>query len=571
MSATDIPPPRILVLAPIGRDAPASADVLRQAGMPAAVCKDLEELAARIDADTLAVLLAEEALFGKRLSVLSEWVKQQPPWSDLPFVVLTSQLLDINVSSWRSRLVDALGNVSLLERPVQAITLRTTMQAAVRARQRQYQLRALLESQRHAAAELEHLVLARTHQLQTANEELRRQITERARVEESLRQAQRMEAIGQLTGGIAHDFNNLLMVILGGLTMLERHSNPTERSQTLLQGVRQAAQRGAGLTRQLLAFARRQALQAQAVDLTHQLESMRELLNRSLGEGTHIELTFGENLWPVYADPGELELVILNLVVNARDAMPSGGTIRISAENVPQEEHGEVLGDYVRIAVIDTGIGMTQEVRERAFEPFFTTKEVGKGSGLGLAQVYGFAKQSGGNVQIQSEPGHGTSVMLLLPRSSQQPRETQESARHAGLRQQQEPRASGLVLLVEDNEQVAMLVREMLQELGYEVERVANASAALQTLGTQGSVDIVFSDIMMPGEMDGVELGRQIRVRRQNLPVLLTSGYANGAQQAEREGFRVLQKPYDINALANALQSVRQERRAADAGTSRDH
>jgi signal transduction histidine kinase len=557
MAPADIANARILILAPIGRDAAASADLLRRAGMQAEVCKDLDELTARIDAAALAVLLAEEAVFGRNLSVLSEQVRKQPPWSDLPFVVLTSQVLSTGVSAWRHKLVESLRNVSLLERPVQAITLRTAMQAAARARARQYEMRALLETQKHAAAELESLVLARTRQLQTANEELLKQITERARVEESLRQAQRMEAIGQLTGGIAHDFNNLLMVILGGLTMLERHSEPARR-QLLLQGIQQAAQRGAALTRQLLAFSRKQPLQAQTLDLAHQLGGMRELLDRSLGEATHVELKLADGLWPVHVDPGELELVVLNLAVNARDAMPTGGTITISAENVPSDEQGEVRSDCVRLAVIDSGTGMTQEVKERAFEPFFTTKEVGKGSGLGLAHVYGFAKQSGGSVQIHSALGRGTSVILLLPRSNDLPDElAQDSLPRSGAPQPQ-ARFAGSVLLVEDNDQVAALVREMLQELGYEVERVGDATAALSILSGRNTIDLVFSDIRMPGEMDGVELGRQIRLRRQNLPILLTSGYASGAQQAEREGFHVLPKPYDLPALSTALQSVRQ-------------
>jgi signal transduction histidine kinase/ActR/RegA family two-component response regulator len=565
MSAADTADARILILAPTGRDAVASADLLRRAGMQADVCKDLDELTSRIDAAALAVLLAEEALFGRDISGLSEHVGGQPPWSDLPFVVLTSTIPSTSVSAWRHRLVESLRNVSLLERPVQAITLTAAMQTAVRARVRQYEVRALLERQEHAAAELEHVVLARTRQLQTANEDLRQQMTERARIEESLRQAQRMEAIGQLTGGIAHDFNNLLMVILGGVTMLERNNEPARR-QTVLHGIQQAAQRGAALTRQLLAFSRRQPLQAHVVDLARQLGGMRELLNRSLGEETRVELKFADDLWPVHVDPGELELVMLNLAVNARDAMPSGGTITISADNCSADERNELRSDCVRLAVIDSGTGMSQDVKEHAFEPFFTTKEVGKGSGLGLAQVYGFAKQSGGSVQIHTEVGRGTSVILMLPRSTEQPHELAPEAPRDLLEREAKHGSAGSVLLVEDNDQVAMLVREMLQELGYRVERVGNATAALRTLNSGSTVDVVFSDIRMPGNMDGVELGRQIRLYWQNLPVLLTSGYAKGAQEAEREGFRVLQKPYDLPTLASALQMVRTEGSCAESG-----
>ena len=565
MAQADPANARILILTPIGRDGAASADLLNRAGLQAYVCKDLDELTARIRADTLAVLLAEEALFGKDLAVLSEWVRMQPPWSDLPFVVLTGQVAHSSIGTWRHNLVAALRNVSLLERPVQAITMRTAVQAAVRSRERQYELRELLDGQKHAAAELEHLVLARTRQLQAANEELQRQMTERARVEESLRQAQRMEAIGQLTGGIAHDFNNLLMVILGGLTMFERSVEP-ERRKLLVDGIRQAAQRGAALTRQLLAFSRRQPLQAQPVDLVRQLGGMRELLDRSLGDATQVELQFAADLWPVHVDPGELELVVLNLVVNARDAMPTGGTIKIQAENRASVGEGELSGDYVRVSVIDTGMGMTPDVKDHAFEPFFTTKDVGKGSGLGLAQVYGFAKQSGGSVQIHTAVGQGTSVMLMLPRSPSRPLEQPPAAATDAALQAQR-RSAGSVLLVEDNDDVAVLVSEMLQELGYKVERAANALAALQTLTEGTLIDVVFSDIMMPGEMDGVELGRQIRLRQTNVPVLLTSGYAHGAvQRAEREGFRVLPKPYDLPALAAALQGVRKERMPSVSG-----
>ena len=469
-------------------------------------------------------------------------------------MVLTSHLSHPSVTLWRRQLVDSLRNVSLLERPVQTITLTSTVQAAVRARLRQYEIRTLLEAQANTASRLEDLVLARTRQLEVANKELRTQMTERARIEDSLRQAQKIEALGQLTGGVAHDFNNLLMVILGGLEMLDRTTAPARRNM-LMDGMRQAAQRGASLTRQLLAFSRRQALQPQAVDLAHQIGSMRELLDRSLGGNVNVEVEFGPDLWAVQVDPGELELVVLNLAVNARDAMPKGGQITIRAENMPAMESEQVRGDFVRFAISDAGTGMSPEVRERVFEPFFTTKDIGKGSGLGLAQVYGFAKQSGGTVHIESELGRGTSVALLLPRSRETPAIEPQGSSNPLPPERRKP--AGSILLVEDDDDVAALVEEMLEELGYQVTRVASASAALGALANGRRIDMVFSDIMMPGNMDGVELGRQIRSRQGGVPVLLTSGYAEAAAtRAEHEGFGVLRKPYSLSDLAAALKTV---------------
>ncbi|MFL6547073.1 MAG: response regulator [Povalibacter sp.] len=544
----------VLVFAPIGRDAHASADLLRRAGLHTCVCSDLAALTDHLDDDTAAVLVTEEGLFGKDLSRLFHWVTQQPAWSDLPFVVLTGSISHPAMVSWRQQLVSSLRNVSLLERPVQAITLTTAVQAAVRARSRQQEVRVLLQARERAAADLEYLVLSRTRELELANRELHTQILERARIEESLRQAQKMEALGQLTGGVAHDFNNLLMVITGGLDMLVRTTDPSRR-QLLLDGMRQAAQRGAGLTRQLLAFSRMQPLQATPVDLARQVGGMRELLDRSLRGDLHVEYDFPPDLWPVRVDPGELELVILNLAVNARDAMPLGGVIRIRAENAVLKD-GELRGDYVRLSIIDTGTGMSDEVKAHVFEPFFTTKEVGKGSGLGLAQVYGFAKQSEGSVEIESEVGQGTSVTLVLPRSSEQPvQEAPTQDQTPPERRKQE--SAGFVLLVEDNEEVAALVTEMLDELGYEVTRAGSAQAALGALANDRAVDLVFSDIMMPGEMDGLDLAREIRNRRPNLPIVLTSGYAEPAlRDAEAEGLRVLGKPYRVDELEAALRSA---------------
>jgi CheY-like chemotaxis protein len=342
-------------------------------------------------------------------------------------------------------------------------------------------------------------------------------------------------------------------VITGGLDMLGRTTEPSRR-QLLLDGMRQAAQRGAALTRQLLAFSRTQPLQPQPVDLARQVGGMHELLDRSLRADVQVEYEFPEDLWAIKVDPGEFELVILNLAVNARDAMPLGGMIRIRAENVMLNTH-DLRGEYVRLSIIDSGTGMSAEVRQRVFEPFFTTKEVGKGSGLGLSQVYGFAKQSGGAVEIESELGRGTSVTLLLPRSTVRP--TAELQQLHEWQEVHRPRAAGCVLLVEDNDEVAALVSEMLGEIGYEVTRVASAQAALGALANGRRVDLVFSDIMMPGEMDGVDLAREIRHRRANLPIVLTSGYAEPTlHDAEAQGLRVLRKPYRLDELEAALRAA---------------
>src|SRR5690242_11042535 len=315
---------RVIVFAPIGRDAKAAAGLLRGANIQSVICPDLTTLIAEIEAGAGAVFLAEEGLFGKNTRRLSDWVHRQPPWSDLPFIVLTSHQEQLAVVAWRRNLVMALGNVSLLERPVQTITLTSAVQAALRARRRQYEVRALLEAREGAARELERLVVERTRELENSNEQLRVEMAERTRVEQRLRQAQKIEAMGQLTGGIAHDFNNLLMVISGGLELLPRQAD-AEKRKRLMDGMLQATKRGAELTRRLLAFSRRQELHAEAVDVARHIGDMRDLLDRSLSGDVHVEIEFPDDIWPVEVDPGELELVVLNLAVNARDAMPHGG------------------------------------------------------------------------------------------------------------------------------------------------------------------------------------------------------------------------------------------------------
>jgi signal transduction histidine kinase/CheY-like chemotaxis protein len=543
----------VLVFAPIGRDASATADLLSRAQMEARICAGFEDMVAGLDADPDAVFVAEEGLFGKPLQALSDWVARQEAWSDLPFVVLTSRHDQPRVTAWRLELVRKLGNVSLLERPVQPLSLVSVMQAAVRARRHQVQVRTLLADRTQAALQLESLVARRTAELQRVNGQLRNEMAERTRIEENLRHAQKIEALGQLTGGVAHDFNNLLMVITAGLDMLELQPNAQRRTR-MLQGMRQAAQRGASLTRQLLAFSRRHALRPETVDLARHLREMRELLDRSLRGDVHVNVQLADDLWPVEVDPGELELTLLNLAVNARDAMEAGGTILVRGDNQAGIRLGDLEGDFVRLSIRDTGAGMSEEVKAHVFEPFFTTKDVGKGSGLGLAQVYGFAQQSGGTVSIDSAVGEGTTITLMLPRSHRAP-----STAQVALAGEQRPpdHPGGCVLLVEDDDEVAALVADMLRDLGYEVVHASSANAALGALANERPLDLLFSDIMMPGGTSGIELAREVRQRRPELPVLLTSGFAEGSRsEADALGVPVLAKPYGLDELRDAIRDA---------------
>ncbi|WP_428395565.1 ATP-binding protein [Lichenicoccus sp.] len=374
-------------------------------------------------------------------------------------------------------------------------------------------------------------------------------VTDRRAVEERLRHAQKIEAVGLLTGGVAHDFNNLLTVISGGLEMIDRQRDPARRAR-ILSGMHQAVERGSGLSRQLLAFSRRQPLRPEPIDLRHRLRGMQELLDRSLRGDVFVRTELDNDLWPVLVDPSELELVILNLAVNARDAMPDGGTIVIAGSNVPALNDAGLRGDFVRLSVIDTGTGMPPDVVARVFEPFFTTKDIGKGSGLGLAQTHGFAQASGGAVRVDSAPGAGTTIALLLPRTTELP--AAWAPHSPAPLADTAPGSAGQVLLVEDDEEVAALSIEMIEQLGFGVTRVAGANAALGALADERAIDLVFSDVMMPGTMNGLALAREIGRRRPDLPVLLTSGYAEAARR-DAQGLTVLAKPFRLEALAAAF------------------
>ena len=383
------------------------------------------------------------------------------------------------------------------------------------------------------------LALRRTKRLH--NEADRRETAEGA-----LRQAQRLEAIGQLTGGVAHDFNNLLMIISGSVQRLR--AELTDKKHTrLLDMIGTATQRGETLTRQLLTYSRQQTLTPQVIDLSQRLPLIRELLTRSLQADIDIKVDVPDGACAVRVDPGEFELAILNLAVNAKDAMPSGGTLSIRAKPVTLKgestEEG-LSGEFVAIRVADTGHGMPADIQTRVFEPFFTTKEVGKGTGLVLSQVYGFAKQSGGTATISSGEGRGTAITIYLPRSHDPPHVVppQPSA-------QAPAAAAGTVLLVEDNADVAEVGADYLRQLGYQVRSVAHAQAAIAALRLDANVDLVFSDILMPGGMNGLDLARELGERFPGIPVLLTTGYSASAQDAVRQGVVVLQKPYDLESL----------------------
>jgi len=369
--------------------------------------------------------------------------------------------------------------------------------------------------------------------------------------EAALRQAQKMESLGQLTGGVAHDFNNLLAVFASGVQLLERTAKAaTAPPPRVFEAMRRAISRGTGLTRHLLAFSRRRPVNPESIDIVAHLQGMRAMLDGSLGGNIEVQMNLGEGVWPIEVDTGELELAVLNLCLNARDAMPDGGVITINVENVETHSGDSEAAEYVKISVADTGQGMTPEVKARVFEPFFTTKDVGKGSGLGLPQVYGFAQQSSGQVTLDSAVGIGTIVTLTLPRSLHepvaQPAEGELPAKVATARR-------GHVLLVEDDREVAALSRELLVSLGFVVTHVAGPDAALGALANSRQIDMVFSDIMMPGGVSGLQLAREIRRRYPNLPVLLTTGYVEAAADMEDGEFDVLPKPFTLEALAEAL------------------
>ena len=672
---------RVLILAPVGRDAALTGSVLDHGGVESVICPDLCELQRNLVEGAGAAVVTEEALIGRDISDLVEWVAQQPSWSDFPFIVLLEPGASAEACSQERDALQQSGNLTLLERPVGTATLVSAVRAALRARGRQYEVHDALEAltaserryrtlaealpqlvwtsqpdgrrdyfsrqwveytgipeeeqlglawldkvvhpedrervrERWVAAvqgrsdydlelrilradgqyrwfkgratpvrddgrtvrwfgtctditdivearetlrrsreELERLVAERTRSLADANDRLSAEIAERERTEEELLQAQKLEAVGQLTSGVAHDFNNLLTGVLGNLELLECRLNSQE-SLRRLRAARSAAERGARLTHQLLAFSRKQRLAPTPLDLNQLVGEASDMLFRTIGATVRIETVLTEGLWPALVDPTQTELVLLNLAINARDAMPEGGRLTIRTANVSRGEAPADLapGDYVLISVSDTGEGMSEELLRRAIEPFFTTKEPGKGSGLGLSMVHGVATQSGGGLHIDSRLGRGTTVNVYLPRA----RRISAAAR------EREPLSAAVheratIMVVDDDQDVREVAVSSLESLGYHVLAADNGPVALDLLARSGPVDLLIVDMAMPG-MNGVELIRRARERQDDLRAMLVTGYADVAAFEPAEGDLVLQKPYRLERLAeNAAEALRRE------------
>jgi signal transduction histidine kinase/ActR/RegA family two-component response regulator len=523
---------RVLILAPRGRDASLAASILTRSGLISHICTDLADLVRAVDEGAGAVLVAEEALNGDEgEGLLLRWMAAQPAWSDMPFVVLAAPRSDLAQGARTPEWLDGLGNTVLLERPLGATALASAAKSALRARRKQYEMRAYLAERELASVRLgalnnslEARVAERTAELLAAYDRLGEEARERQQAEARLAQAQRMEALGQLAGGIAHDFNNVLQAVTGGLDLIQRRSSDPEVVKRYARMAVDAAQRGATITGRLLSFARRGALRAEPVSPLPMLEGLGEMLAHTLGVGITMHIVADPALPMLLADKGQLETVLVNLAVNARDAMPDGGTLALTAasEVVQGRTHiaGLEKGPYVRLAVSDTGTGMDAATLARASEPFFTTKPPGQGTGLGLAMARGFAHQSGGGSAIESALGQGTTVTLWFPQVDG------VAIEHDPIQRVSAVPATTRVLIVDDDAMVREVLVGQMEEQGYGVAQAGGGLEALAQLDAGASIDLLISDFAMPG-MNGLTLIEEARRRRPELPAVLLTGYAD--------------------------------------------
>ncbi|MCZ2496875.1 response regulator [Xylophilus sp. Kf1] len=537
---------RVLIHAPRGRDAEVIQQVLKGQGIDCMVCPDTECLLNELSVESAAAIVTEEVLTDGVAVSLGRFLAAQPAWSDFPFVVMANRQAGRRSEKAVASLQE-LGNIVLLERPVNPETLASAARSAVRARRRQYATRrhlAAIESSKHLVdqlnGELEGRIAVRTADLASANDRLMREIAERERVQASVVQGQKMEAIGRLTGGMAHDFNNLLHVVNMNLQFIVRMANDP-RLGDYARRAKDAVARGSRLTAQLLSFARAQSLVPKLNDVNTLVSNMSDLIEVSAGSRVRLTLDLCEAATPAVIDSGQLEMAMLNLAANAREAMEDGGNLTIATA---------LQDGHVRLTVKDSGVGIPPNLLAKVFDPFFTTKPVGEGAGLGLSQVYGFARQSGGSADIVSSRGQGTTVTLRFPLADA---EAADAAAEPVVGST-EGSAAIEVLVVEDDASVRQGIVECLRMLRYTVREAADGEHGLQAL-SENRPDLLLVDYLMPG-MNGAELIAEARRLYPGMPILLATGYADMAQVEKVIGRQaVLAKPFDLETLGAAVAS----------------
>ncbi|OHD01410.1 MAG: hypothetical protein A2095_04015 [Sphingomonadales bacterium GWF1_63_6] len=545
---------RILVLALRGRDAAVIEALLAKQDYVSTVCANACALSEELVSGAATAIITEESLAGADRSALDAWVTQQPPWSDFPFILLATRR-----AGHRPRdamlVLERLGNVIVLERPIHSETLGSAVRSAMRVRRRQYEARERLaalqlaeERLTHLNANLETRIAERTSELSRANNMLMEEVAERERAQTALVQSQKMEAVGQLTGGIAHDFNNLLTVVSGNLEMIERRCDDDK----ILRHARFAAEatdRAAKLTRQLLAFSRTQQLALAPLSLNALVEGMGDLLARTIGPRIDQRRVLSDRQPWVMADVHQLELAVLNLAINARDAMPDGGILTIETDAGRYAPEGVKPGHYGVVRVRDNGFGIPQPLLSKVFDPFYTTKPLGKGTGLGLSQVFGIARQSGGIAHIESIEREGTIVSIWLPLAATPDLDTELVK---PISTSDRVRRKLNILIVDDDEGVRRFVAEGLESYGYHIVQAASGAEAT-TLLDAAIPDVMIVDFAMPG-MTGIELAQAARKRAPDMPIIMVTGYAEEGVSADAGVItQILRKPFKIDALVGVL------------------
>ena len=541
---------RAIILAPHGRDASLAALILKEAGFAAEACAGLPALVEELDRGAGLAIIADEAIQSADLRPLANFLEDQPAWSDLPIILLTHHGGGPERNPAAAQLAEILGNASFLERPFHPATLASMVRSAVRSRRRQYEARSRLEELIEGERRLSELTQTLEQRVQERTAELMVEVAAREKAQEQLLQSQKMESMGHLAGGIAHDFNNLLAAVIGNLELLRKRLPEDAATRRLVDGALRGAERGASLSRRMLAFARQQDLKSSATDIAALLDGMQDLLDRSLGPLIALGVHIAPNLPPAQVDANQVELAILNLAINAADAMPEGGAIDIT---VDQRQGGPAQklppGTYVRIEVADTGSGMDAATLKKAIEPFFSTKPIGKGTGLGLSMVHGLAVQLGGALELASEVGQGTVATLWFPASTK----PAVAARAAAA---PEATAAHLatILVVDDDPLVAMSTVGMLEDLGHRVIEANSAQRALEILEAGQDVDLMVTDQAMPG-MTGLELAKIVRSKRPQLPVLLATGYGD-LPRGQTLTLPCLAKPYRQGQLQAEIERL---------------